>query len=801
MQTLFADVRYAVRSFQKSPGFTAVAILTMAIGIGANAAIFTVVNSLLLRPLPYPDAERLVMLWQDWSQRGGPADEWATPGNFVDWRAEESVFESVAAIGGWRPTLTGGTEPEAIPGEQVSHEYFSVLRIPPAIGRDFRAEDDVPNAPRVAMISHELWQRRFGAAPAAVGQTVQLSGDPHVIIGVLPPNVRPIVNPDAEIWRPLRLPRANPNRGAVILRVVARLNDGVSAARAQAAMTTLAQRLESEYPDFHEKTGFAVEPLHERVTGQIRPGLLALAGAVVFVLLIACANIANLLTVRGSARGRELAVRVALGAGRTRIVRQLLTESVLLALAGGIAGGLVCIWAVDALVAFAPPSAPRMDEVRIDATVLGFATLLTLVTGVLFGVLPALQHSRTDVTRSLKDGARGTTAAGGRRMRQGLITAEVALAVVLLSGGALLVQTFVKLQQAELGFRTGGILVGFVSPPPIAYESSAKRVAFFDQLLERASAIPGVEQAALASVLPLAAGDTDTTFTIDGRPPATSATDTPATWYREVSAGYFDAIGMQLRRGRDFAPREAAPSVIVNETFVRTYFPSEDPIGRRIRFGGPQAQWFTIIGIVGDARVRGARTDTRVETFVPYWQLSEGGLSVVLRGGNPAAFAAPLRHAVAALDRNIPVVAVRTMDEIYGDSIGEPRFFAVLAGGFALLAVALAAIGIYGVMAYLVSQRTAEIGVRMAIGASIGEVFRQVIADGVKLAALGIAVGIGGALLVARGIASLLYGVEPTEPTLLALVAAVVVATAVLASAIPAWRATRVDPMSALRSE
>jgi putative ABC transport system permease protein len=801
MQTLARDLGYAARSFLKAPGFTAVAILTIGLGIGANTAIFTIVNALLIRPLPYAGAERLVMLWQDLRARGGPADEWATPGNFVDWRAESSIFENVAAIGGWRPTLTGDAEPEALAGEQVSHEYFATLGVAPVLGRNFTPDDDVPNAPRVVVIGDDLWRRRFGGERSAVGQALRLNGELHTIVGVLPPSVRPIVVADAEVWRPLRLARANPNRGAVVLRVVARLADGVTRAQAQSAATTLAARLETVHADFNEKTGFAVQPLHERVTGQIKPGLLALAGAVAFVLLIACANIANLLAVRGSARGREIAVRLAMGAGRARVVRQLLTESMLLAIAGGVVGAILSVWAVDLLIALAPANAPRLAEVRVDAAVLIFAAVLSLLTGVLFGLLPALQYSRVDLTGTLKDNARGTTAASGRRLRQGLITAEIALALVLFTGGALLIQTFVKLQQADLGFRTTGVLVGAVNPPPASYGSSERRIAFFDQLLERAAAIPGVEQAAVASVLPLAAGDSDTNFVIEGRPLPTAQSDTPVTWYRAVSAGYFDAIGMRLVRGRAFAAREPAPSAIVNETFVRQYFPNEDPLGRRIRPGGPEGTAFTIIGVVADARGRGARAETRVETFVPYWQHSEGGLSVVLRGSHPAGLAAPLRQAVASLDRNIPVVGLRTLDDVFRESVGEPRFLAVLAGGLALLALVLAAIGIYGVMAFVVSQRTSEIGLRMAVGASAGEVFRLVVGDGLKVAMLGVALGVLGALLVARWLTALLFGVTASDPGVLAMTAVVLVVVAALASVVPAWRAMRVDPVSALRTE
>jgi putative ABC transport system permease protein len=667
------------------------------------------------------------------------------------------------------------------------------------LGRDFAPEDDVPNARRVAIIGDDVWRRRFGASPAVVGQLAVLAGEPHEIIGVLPAGFRPIVAPEAEIWRPLRLNMANPARGAVVLRVVARLADGVTHAQAQAAATQLAARLETAYPEFNEKIGFNVEPLHERVTGQIRPGLLALAGAVAFVLLIACANIANLLMARASVRGRELAVRMALGAGRGRLVRQLLTESMVLSALGGLAGLVVGAWAVDVLLAMAPANAPRLGEVRLDATVFAFAGLMVVVTGVLFGLAPVAQYWRADVVNALKDGGRGSTGTGNRTLRRALITAEVALALVLLTGGALLIQTFNRLQAADLGFRTDGLLVAAVNPPRASYDTPEKTVALYDQLLEKASAIPGVRQAALATVLPLDDGDSDQSFLIEGRPAPTSQADALVTWYRLISAGYFDAIGMTLLRGRGFSPREPERSVVVNETFVRRYFPSEDPVGRQIRLGPGDP--FTIVGVVADARGRGAREETRVETFIPYWHMPEGGINVVLNGANPAGFTTTLRQAVASVDPNLPLVGVRTMSERLGESISQPRFLATLAGGFALLALGLATIGIYGVMAYAVSQRTTEIGVRMALGAKTSEVFRLVIADGLKLSAAGVLLGVGGAVLAARSLATLLFGVAPTDPVILGGTALVLVAVAVIASAVPAWRAMRVDPMVALRSE
>jgi putative ABC transport system permease protein len=784
----------------RTPGFTIVAVLTLALGIGANTAIFSIVNTLLLKPLPYAAPERLVMVWQDMRARGGPADEWGSPGNYADWSRAKTIFKDVAAIGGWRPTLTGGAEPEPIPGEQVSHEYFDVLGVPPAHGRTFRIDDDVPNAARVAIISDALWKRRFAGDPAVVGRSITLSGEPHEIIGILPPGFRPIVaSQTGEIWRPLRINRANPSRGAIIYRVIGRLQDGVPLERAQTEAGALAKQLEAAYPESNEKVTFNLQPLHDRVVGEIRPGLLALLGGVAFVLLIACANIANLLLARGSARGRELAVRVALGAARGRVVRQLLTESVLLAVAGGVAGVLLGSWVVDGLVAIAPASAPRVGEIGLDGTVLGFAVLITLLTGVLFGLAPALQSSRAQITDSLKDGGRGSVSASGRTLRRTLVIAEVALSLMLLTGGGLLVQTFLRLQAADLGFDPHNVLTGLVNPPRTTYDTAAKHVAFYDQVYEKAKALPGVQKAALVSVLPLS-GDSDMSFEIEGRPPARSPSDTPVTWYRLVTANYFDTIGMPIRRGRGFETREAAPSVIVNESMAKKYFPGEEALGRRVRFD--DKQWFTIVGIVADARVRGAREAARIETFIPFWQFPEPGMNILLKtSGDPALLAAPLKQAVASIDRNVPVQGITTLSEMVGASIEQPRFFAFLSAAFAALALVLAAIGIYGVMAYVVAQRTTEIGVRMALGASQREVFGLVVGDGLKITALGIAIGVGGSLAIARWLTTLLFGVRPGDPATLALTAAVLLVVAAAACYIPARRAARVDPMVALRAE
>ena len=801
MNSVWQDVRYAARMLIKSPGFAFVAILTLALGIGANTAIFTIVNTVLLRPLPYARPDRLVTVWQDLRARGGPADEWATPGNYVDWRTAKDVFQQVAVIAGWRPTLLGGTEPVPVPGERVSHEYFSILGVAPALGRTFAPADDQPNSALVAVIGHGLWQRRFGEDRSIIGRTVDLSGEPHEIIGVLPEGFRPLVNADAEIWRPLRMNTANPSRGAVVLRAVARLPDGVPLERAQAAANVLARQLEAAHPEYNEKTGFNLIPLHARVVGDIEPGLLALLGAVGFVLLIACANLANLLLARGSGRGREIAVRLALGAAHGRIVRQLLTESLLLAAAGGILGVLLGAWAVEGLAAMAPANAPRVNEIGLDIRVLGFALGLTILTGLLFGLFPALQYSRAQVAGSLKDGGRGAAGSGGRALRRVLIGAEVAVALVLLTGAGLLLQTFVHLQSADLGFNPENLIAGFVNPPAASgYDNPQKHLAFYDQALEKAAALPGVEQAALASVLPLS-GDSDMNFAIDGRAAPRSQSETPVTWYRLVSASYFDTMGISIVGGRGFEPREAAPVVVVNEAFVRTYFPGEDALGRRLRFS-PNLPAFTIVGIAEDTKVRGAREAPRVETFAPYWQFTERGMNVILESaGNPAQLAGPLRQAIASIDPSVPVSPVTILSELVADSIEQPRFFATLAAAFAILALALAAIGLYGVMAYAVSQRTAEIGVRMALGASPSEVFRLVIGDGLRVTAIGIAFGTIGSFIVARWLTTLLFGVRPGDPTVFLSTAALLLLVATAACLIPAGRATRVDPMIALRTE
>ena len=805
-ESLRLDLRYASRLLRRSPGFALAAIATMALGIGASTAVFSVAHALLMKPLPYPEPDRLVMLWQDWTRRGGPVDEWASPGNFVDWRAERTVFESVASIRGWRPTLTGMGDPEAIPGELITEDYFRVLGIVPALGRAFVAEDAAPNGPRVVMLSHEFWMLRFGGDRGALGRTMMLGGEAHEIIGVLPQRFRPVVNSDAELWRPDRLNLANPSRGSVVLRVVARLQPDVSVARARAAMNALAAQLETRYPETNTRTGFTVVPLHEQVVGDVRPGVLVLLGAVLFVMLITCVNIANLLLARAPERTREIAVRSALGARRGRVVTQLLTESVLLALIGGTLGVALSVWGVQGLLAIAPQGTPRLEEMTVNAPVLAFAAALTLITGVLFGLAPALQLSRADATPALKDGGRGTAASSaGHRARRLLIVAEIAVALVLVTASGLLLRSLLSLQRTELGFDPNGVLVGAVGVPPAKYRTPEARLEFQHRLLERVSTLPGVSAAALASIVPLNGGDNDRGFLIEGRPMPRSDDEAPGTWYRLVSADYFTAIGIRMQRGRGFEAREAAPVIVINDVLAQRFWPGEDAIGKRVKFSqNPEAPWFTIVGIVGDVKQRGPRSDPRLQTFIPYWQMpAEAGFTnVVLKtAGDPAGLANPLRQAVRDIDADVPVSGVAPLTEMVAGSIAEPRFLALIVGVFAMLAALLAALGVYGVITFAVRQRTPEIGVRLALGAGRAEILRMIVADGLRLAVVGLVVGGAAAFYLTPLLGQVLFGVSPADPLTFSATVALLLAATVLATLVPARRATRIDPALALRAE
>ena len=795
---MLQDLLYAFRVLRKARGLTLVALATLALGIGANTAIFSVIDGILLRPLPYAQPERLVMVWQDLRARGGPATEWTGPSQQFDWKADTDVFENLASVRGWSASLAGGDMPESLVGEQTTYEYFDVLGVHPELGRGFRDADDVPGAARVVILSHGLWTRRFGGDPRVLGRSVPINGESHEIIGVMPAGFRPVLVTGAAMWRPLRMNRANPSRNSAVNRTVGRLQPGITLEQARAGLARLAHALEEAHPASDTKKGINPVPLQAQQTGAMRTPLLLLQGAVAFVLLIACVNVANLLLSRATGRAREIAVRRALGADRARIVRQLLTESVVLSLCGGALGMRIGVWGVSALKGLAPEGTPRIEEVGVDVRVLLFAAALSFATGILFGLVPAAHAARDRLSAALKRGARGQLGDGGSRARRVMVIAELALALVLLAGGGLLLRTFAALQHADLGFAQDHVLTGFVLPPPAQYKTDAARLAFYDALVARAAALPGVTQAALSSVIPLS-GDSDQDFVIEGRPEPTRSADAAVAWYRVVTANYFAVMQIPLRRGRLFADREPAPVVVISETMARRYWPGEDPVGRRVRFG---QDWSTIVGVVADVKVRGPREPGLVETYMPYWQNPEAGINVVLKtAGDPRALAEPLRRAVKEIDPGIAVASIATLDEIVAASIGTSRFVAMLVAVFAAVALALAAVGVYGVMSYAVSQRTQEIGVRLALGAAERQIFGLVVGESLGLAAAGIGLGLVAAAGAGRAMRGLLFGVGATDVATLGGTAAILVAVAFLAAYLPARRAMRIEPIAALRAE
>ena len=804
MTTFSQDLWYAWRALWKRPGFALVAIATLALGIGANTAIFSVVQGIVLEPLPYPASERLVTVWENHEARGGPASEWTGRANFVDWRVHNRVLDGLAVYSGWGPALTGDGVPEILAGEIVSFEYLSVLGVAPAIGRDFFAEEETPGGERVVVLGADLWKRRFGADPGIVGAGLTLNGEPATVVGVLPAGFRSPFNPGAEIWTVLTIEPGVGDRGNYYLRTLGRLRPGIDLDAAGADFARVARLVAEAHPDEYADVGATVTPLLDTIVGRGRPALLALMGAVGLVLLIACANVANLLLARATAREQEMAIRASLGAGRGRLVRQLLTESTVLALIGGGLGLLLGSWGTALLKTLAPSAAPRLDQVGLNLEVLLFTLTLALLTGVLFGLVPALQASRSDLAGTLRDGTRN--AGGGSNLLRGfLVIAEVALALTLLVGAGLLIRSFWLLTRVDPGFRPQQVMTANLALPRASYDTDEKTAAFYDRLTDRLAERPELAASGAVSVLPMApGGDSDVTITIEGRPPLAFA-DQLAAWYRQTTPGYFDAMGMRIVRGRGFSPRDRAdsmPVVLVNETLARDFFPGEDPVGQRLKQGGPDSPdpWRTIVGIVGDVRYRGLGEETVDEIYLPQSQLPSRRMAVVLRPRSDAADPlAVLRAEVEALDPDLPVFAPATMASLVADSVALPRFTTWLLMAFAALALTLAAIGIYGVLTYAVSQRTREIGVRMALGAERRHVVRLVVSRGLGLTLAGVGLGWLAAFAVSRFLEQLLFGVRPTDPGTFAVTAAVLLAVAALACWLPARRAARVDPVVSLR--
>jgi putative ABC transport system permease protein len=798
-------MRYGFRMLINKPAFTLIAVITLSLGIGANTAIFSVVNSVLLRPLPYPNAERLMTIWEDHRGRNGPVNEWTSPPGFEDWRDQAKSFDHVVALQGWGPTLTGQGDPEQLVGAQVSHDTFTMLGVTPALGRLFRPEEDQRGVESVVIISHGLWRQRFGADSSLVGKRISLNGESREVIGVMPAGFKFPIIPGADIWRPIQ-PVLGPGcqRGCITIRVMARLKPGASEAQARAELNTIAARIEQQFPDTNSKVGITLVPLHEFLVGPVKTQMLALLVAVGFVLLIACANVANLLLARSATREKEIAIRASLGAGRWRIARQLLSESLLLAVIGGTVGLSLAYGLVALLVSFSPQGTPRLDEIGVDGRALGYATAITVLTGLLFGMAPVLQLFKADLNQSLRDGGKGLhVARSGRRALSALVVAETALALTLLVGAGLLIRSFIQLQRVDPGFNPRNVLTAVMTLPPAVYPDRNQIAPFYSQLLERIRALPGVQSAAAVSSLPLAGFDSDAGFVIEGRP-APQPDQRPVAWISSVSPDYFRTMGMRLIAGREFSERDNENSprvVIISEATARRHFPNEDPVGKRIGNGRPDG-WREIVGVTADVKHFGLNQDARVSMFFPHRQQPGRRMVIVARTtADPMSLSSALRGAVAAMDKNLAVSNISAMEEITGQSIGQERFTLLLLGLFSGLALLLAVAGIYGVMSYTVAQRTYEIGVRMTMGAQTRDVLRLVVTQGMTLVLAGAGIGLAAALALTRFIRGLLYGVSATDPITYAGVAALLALVALIACYVPARRASKVDPMIALRVE
>jgi putative ABC transport system permease protein len=805
MQTLLQDLRYGFRMLYKNPGFTAVALLALALGIGANTAIFSVVNSVLLRPLSYRDPSRLVMIWENHQQRGGPEREWASPADFRDYQEQTKSFEHTTAFVGWGPTLTGQGEPEDLLGAAVSHDTFAMLGIQPSLGRGFTEDEDRPGAERVVVLSHQLWSRRFASDPTIIGKSVTLSDESYTVIGVMPRGFTfPILN-TSEIFRtvkPVIAGLQGCDRGCVILRLIARLKRDVPMDAARAEMNAIAVQTAERYPESNKGVGTTLPPLQEQLVGDVRPAMLVLLGAVALVLLIACANVANLLLARAAAREKEVAIRAALGASRMRLIRQHLTESITLALIGGTMGLILAFWMVDLLVSFAPKGTPRVNEIAIDPVVLAFTCGIALFTGIAFGLAPAVLSSKANFNNALKEGGRDSGATSrGARIRSALVVFEVALALMLLIGAGLLIRSFVNLQHIDPGFNQRSALRVDVSLPRTRYPDRNQPAVFYKQLIDRIRALPGVQSVGAISRLPLSGGGTDTEFAIEGQP-ASEPGHQPVAWYSSVTPDYFRTMGIRLIRGREPAEsdNEDSPKVVfISETLARRYFPDEDPIGKRLVFGSGKRE---IVGIVSDVNHFGLTKDARPTMYFPHAQSPGRGMSLVIRTpGNPLALAASVRNQVSSLDQNLAVSNVMTLEDLVASSLAEPRFTLLLLGAFACVALVLSAIGVYGVVSYSVSQRSHEIGVRMALGAQASDVLRLVIGQGMMLVLGGVGVGLVAAFALSRVMSTLLYGVSPTDVTTFGATAVILAGVALGACFVPGRRATKVDPMESLRCE
>ena len=803
------DIRYAIRTLARTPGFTGIAVLTLALGIGANTAIFSVVNAVLLRPLPYHEPSRLVMVFGTDIKRGGTDDVISYP-TYLDWKAQSRSFEGMEAWAGWTFNLAAGDQPERVAALRITPGLFSVMGVQPALGRFFLPEEQQAGRNHVLLLSHDLWARRFASDPNIVGRSVTITADTdsesYTVVGVMPEGFQ-YTGPMDRAWVPLM---ADPNRGHGFIFVVGRLKPGVSIQQAQAEMDTISARLARAYPKQEEGYGANVVPLHRQMAGELRPALLVFLGAVAFVLLIACANVASLLLARAAERHRETAIRASLGASRSRLIRQFLTESLLLGITGGLGGLLLSIWGVagmTALLASLRIPVYGLDQIRMDGTVLGFTLLLSLATGFIFGLVPAFEGSGADLNEGLKEGGRTATTGGGKAgLRKSLVVAEVALSLVLLSGAGLLMRSFVLLERVPPGIRPEKLLTMLVNLPRSRYREPQKQQAFFDDLLPRIARVPGVRSVGVVNSLPLSGDEDSEGFYIQGKP----ASDTTSAGDREVNADYFRTMGIRLLKGREFTERDTANAskvVVINESMARRFWPREDPIGQRI--STDKEVWREIVGVVSDVRHAGLARDPGPEMYFPYPQSFFSRyyspltrLYLLIRtDGDPVPFVNAVRAQVLAVDRNQPVTQIKTMERVMSDAVAPRRIVLVLIGIFGAMALALATAGIYGVVSYTAGQRTHEIGVRVALGAGSLDVLKLVLRQGLRLVGMGVVLGLAGALALTRLLERFLYAVKPGDPLTLLAVSLMLAGVAMAASYVPARRASRVDPAEALRYE
>ncbi len=810
LEDFFQDVQYGLRLIRKNAGFSAIVVMTLALGIGASTAVFGVADAVLLRPLPYGNEKRLMMVWETNAARSGYHNV-VSPANFQFWKKNNTVFDEMAGMYDQNRSLTGEGEPEQIPAQSVSTNIFTLLGVSPLLGRTFSAEEGVANQNHVVILSYGLWKRKFGGDANVVGKTIQLSGVPHVVVGVMPATARLFVPTGSQtgappqLWVPIGWPTTTIRPGGRFMMAVARLRSGVSIAEAQGQMDSIVREYTKLFPDFETGWGVRLVPVHKELAGTMRSPLVVLLGAVGFVLLIACANVANLMLSQSAARDREIAVRIALGAGRGRIVRQALTESLVLAAMGGALGYLVALWGNSALLSLAPKNLLGAQEVHMDFRVLIFTTAISILCGLILGAAPAYGARRSAPMEALREGGRSLVAIRGKSLRNIFAVGEIALSLILLAGAGLLIRSFTRLLSVEPGFNPSNLLMMRMTLPATKYSQTGQNIQFFQQMLERVRTLPGVRSATITNSFPLTGTTSGTSFDIVGKPIAPAGARN-FTEVQIVEPDYFRTLGIPLLRGRTFSAEEETAMrhvVVISETMAREYFPNEDPIGKKLIIDmKEQNDADEIVGIVGDVKRAGLDSSPGAICYWPHAELPLNSMMLGVRvESDPMALVGSVRGIVAQIDKDLPIFEVETLEHWMGDSVARQRFSALLVGLFAGIAFVLAAVGVYGVIAYAVSQRTREFGVRMALGAEAGDVAWLVLKSGLQIAAIGISLGLLGGLGISQFLRGLLFHVSPYDPVTFVCVAAALGSVTLVACWVPARRATKVDPMVALRQE